>query len=221
MEMIDILQKLREYQEAGHKIDDAIANVEKTNPTLDEDANKKELHAKLKDLKSKYNAQMAGAYAGDPDATEAEIEKIEKQLGISKESKDMKKEKMNEAIQMTADTPEEAGILMQILKLAGVKPVDAKMMGAEEPQDDQEHDDDCGCDHKEEAFANEPDEKTQSVDDLVNTHSGGLNRKKHQFAKAQDGDNAMAVEALANSLRDQYASFKEAYDKAADDAKKK
>jgi len=44
-----------------------------------------------------------------------------------------------------------------------------------------------------------------------------LNRRKQQFAKSQDGDNAMAVEdqiteeELANSLRTQYESFKEAY----------
>ena len=44
----------------------------------------------------------------------------------TKDKKDVK-----EAIQMTADTPEEAGMLMQLLKMAGVKPVDASMMGAD------------------------------------------------------------------------------------------
>jgi hypothetical protein len=43
-------------------------------------------------------------------------------------------------------------------------------------------------------FANEPEEKVSDTDTLVNVHSGGLNRRKQQFAKAQDGDNAMAVE---------------------------
>jgi predicted glycoside hydrolase/deacetylase ChbG (UPF0249 family) len=72
-----------------------------------------------------------------------------------------------------------------------------------------------------ETFANEPEEKVADIDTLVNVHSGGLNRRKQQFAKAQDGDNAMAVaqedkiteEELANSLRAQYESFKEAYQK--------
>jgi len=119
---------------------------------------------------------------------------------------------------------------MQILKLAGVKPVNAKMIGAEEPEMDQ--DDASGSmdmarirdiitkpeDEKaEETFANEPEEKISDIDTLVNVHSGGLNRRKQQYAKAQDGDNAMAVEdqiteeELANSLRNQYESFKEAY----------
>ena len=35
-EIEDLLQKLREYQEAGHKIGDAIDNVERTNPAQTE-----------------------------------------------------------------------------------------------------------------------------------------------------------------------------------------
>jgi hypothetical protein len=46
------------------------------------------------------------------------------------------KKPVKEAITMTADSPEEAGMLMQIMKLAGVQPVDAKMIGGEEPQAD-------------------------------------------------------------------------------------
>ena len=162
--------------------------------------------------------------------------------------KEMKKESVNEAIQISTDTPEEAGMMMQILKLAGVQPVDAKMIGAqdEEPKDEPEMnpDDAAGSmdmarmrdivkkpedEKQEETFANEPEEKVSDVDTLVNVHSGGLNRNKQAFPKAQPGDNAMAVakedtitaEDLANSLRTQYESFKESYSKAAKDAKKK
>ena len=46
----------------------------------------------------------------------------------------MKKETVKEAIQISTDSPEEAGMMMQILKLAGVQPVDAKMIGADEPE---------------------------------------------------------------------------------------
>jgi len=78
----------------------------------------------------------------------------------------------------------------------------------------------------EETFANsmgdeKEEPKYQDTDTLVNTMSGGLNRKKQAFVKAQDGDNAMAVEDtvteedLANSLRSQYEGFKEAYHKKA------
>ena len=68
-----------------------------------------------------------------------------------------------------------------------------------------------------ETFANEPEEKVQDVDSLVNKHSGGLNRQKSSFKRAEPGDNPMTAEdkiteeELANSLRTQYESFKTAY----------
>ena len=157
--------------------------------------------------------------------------------------KEMKKETVKESIQISADTPEEAGMMMQILKLAGVKPVDAKMIGAEEPKDEPEnHDDATGSmdmarmrdiikkpeDEKaEETFANEPEEKVSDVDTLVNVHSGGANRQKTSYKKEYPGDNPMAVEdkiteeELANSLRSQYESFKADYQNAVTEAKKK
>jgi hypothetical protein len=64
--------------------------------------------------------------------------------------KEMKKESVNEAIQMSADTPEEASVLMQILKLAGVQPVTPAMIGAEQPAQDAP---------AEETYANEPMKK--------------------------------------------------------------
>ena len=57
------------------------------------------------------------------------------------EGKIMKKETVKEAIQISADTPQEAGMMMQILKLAGVQPVDAKMIGADVPKHDMDQDD--------------------------------------------------------------------------------
>ena len=44
------------------------------------------------------------------------------------------KKQVNEDIKMTADTPEEAGMLMQIMKLAGVQQVTPDMLGGQEPQ---------------------------------------------------------------------------------------
>jgi hypothetical protein len=129
-------------------------------------------------------------------------------------------------------------MMMQILALAGVKPVDASMIGAEEPAADHGTDGDEMAKFRnmvtapdeekaQETFANEPEEKVADIDTLVNVHSGGLNRRKQQFAKAQDGDNAMAVaqedkiteQELANSLRAQYESFKSAYQTEAKKAK--
>ena len=154
------------------------------------------------------------------------------------------KKDVKEAIQMTADTPEEAGMLMQILKMAGIKPMGAEMpdtkpgdeMDPGELNKQMDTDDAAGSmdmarirdivkspdeEKAEETFANEPEEKTQDVDSLVNVHSGGLNRQKTQYRKEYPGDNQMAVEdkiteeELANSLRTQYESFKQAYQEAA------
>ena len=117
--------------------------------------------------------------------------------------KEMKKETVKEDMHIMTDSPEEMGMMMQILKLAGVKPVDAKMMGAEEPADETE-------------LANSPagytnDQKVQSVDDLVNLHSGGLNRQKVQVKKGHPGDNELTAEDIANNLTKQYESFKKQY----------
>jgi hypothetical protein len=157
---------------------------------------------------------------------------------LAREGKEMKKETVKESIQISADTPQEASMMMQLLKLAGVQPVDQDMISQGEPEAEPEanHDDEMGSqemgrmrdmmtapaeEKAEETFDNEPEEKVSDIDTLVNVHSGGLNRKKQAFAKAQDGDNAMAVEDtitaedLTNSLRAQYESFKEAYQKEA------
>ena len=203
-------------------------------PTQDEgamkeiDTVKKEkarLMAKLKDLKAKYNAQMAGQWDGDPSDTEAEIEQIEKELGMSQESintEAMKKD-INEAITMTAETPEEASVLMQILKLAGVTPVSQDMINQPEAEKSQEEpcgtqtagdqmratmDKISGDQQADEEYANEPNPDYQNTDDLVNKHSGGLNRQKVQVKKGYPGDNDLAevnqLEQLANKLREQY-----------------
>ena len=238
MEMIDVLQKLKEIAEKKPElVKDAVENVEKTNPKVDEGKMKDYLHSEAEKLSreeflKKHGESLRGFYNainGDEDDED----------GIAAgEGKMMKKETVKEAIQISADTPEEAGMMMQILKLAGVQPVDAKMIGADEPKHDMDQDDAMGSmdmakmrdmvsapdqEKQDETFANEPEEKVQDVDSLVNKHSGGLNRQKQQFPKSQDGDNAMAVaqedkiteEELANSLRTQYESFKQAYQEAA------
>lgn len=247
MEMIDILQKLREYEEKGHAVSDAINNVERTNPTNEgefkkiatDKAEKDRLTNLLKDKKAEYEAAMAGqgSGVGKEEKLEDEIEEIEKSLGIKREGKEMKKETVKESITMTADTPQEASILMQILKLAGIeqKPVDDQMINQPSEQEG------CGCDNNcscggncgadcdcencskaEETYANEPDTKTQDTDTLVNFHSGGLNRQKQTFPKVAGGDNPMqpAKEDLSDSLRKQYDEFKANYQEAVNEAKK-
>ena len=244
--MIDILQKLREYQEAGHSVGDAIDNVERTNPTNEgefkkiatDKAEKERLTKLLKDKKAEYEAAMAGqgSGVGKEEKLEDEIEEIEKSLGITREGKEMKKEIVKEAIQMSTDTPQEANVLMQILKLAGIepKPVDDQMINPAE-QEGCGCDDNCSCGGNcgtdcdcenfgktEETYANEPNTKVQDTDTLVNFHSGGLNRQKGTYPKVAGADNPMqkTTEDLTSSLRTQYAEFKANYEVAVNEAKK-
>jgi len=237
--MIDVLTKLKEIAESKPElVKDAVENVEKTNPKeVTEGGMKDYLHGEAEKLSreeflKKHGESLRGFYNainGDEDDDD----------GIAAgEGKMMKKETVKEAIQISTDSPEEASMMMQILKLAGVQPVTPGMMGADEPKHDMDQDDAMGSmdmakmrdmvtapdqEKQDETFANEPEEKVQDVDSLVNKHSGGMNRQKQQFPKSQDGDNAMAVaqedriteEELANSLRTQYESFKQAYQEAA------
>jgi len=236
MEMIDVLTKLKEIAESKPElVKDAVENVEKTNPKLDEGGMKDYLHGEAEKLSreeflKKHGESLRGFYNainGDEDDDDSIA---------AGEGKMMKKETVKEAIQISADTPQEASMMMQILKLAGVQPVDAKMIGADEPEHDHSDDDAAGSmdmarmrdiiknpedEQKEETFANEPEEKVQDIDSLVNKHSGGLNRQKKTHPRVSPADNPMAAEdkiteeQLANSLRTQYESFKTAYQEAA------
>ena len=248
MEMIDVLQKLREIAETKPElVKDALENVEKTNPkTVTEGGMKDFLHDEAEKLSreefiKKHGESLAGFWDsinGTEEAVEGKLPAGLKAYQDKKAGKEEKKETVKESIQISADTPQEASMMMQLLKLAGVQPVDQDMISQGEPEAEPEanHDDEMGSqemgrmrdmmtapaeEKAEETFDNEPEEKVSDIDTLVNVHSGGLNRKKQAFAKAQDGDNAMAVEDtitaedLTNSLRAQYESFKEAYQKEA------
>ena len=241
MEMIDVLQKLKEIAETKPElVKDAVENVEKTNPKeVTEGGMKDYLHGEAEKLSreeflKKHGESLRGFY----NAINGEEDDED---GIAAgEGKMMKKETVKEDIKISADTPQEASMMMQILKLAGVQPVDAKMIGATEPEhgSDMDHggDDAMGSmqmakmrdmmtapeeEKAAETFANEPEEKVQDVDSLVNKHSGGLNRQKKTHMRVSPGDNPMAAEdkiteeELANSLRTQYESFKTAYQEAA------
>jgi len=253
MEMIDVLQKLKEIAESKPElVKDAVDNVSRTNPKVDESRMKDYLHDEAEKLSreefiKKHGKSLAGFWDsinGSQEATESkskpdflDMDKDgDKKEPMKKAIKDKeaKKESVNEAIQISTDSPQEASMMMQILKLAGVQPVDAAMIGAEEPTAEPEMDQDDASgsmdmarirdiikkpeeEQAEETFANEPEEKVSDIDTLVNVHSGGLNRNKKTYPKVANGDNPMAAEdriteeELANSLRNQYESFKEAY----------
>lgn len=67
----------------------------------------------------------------------------------------------------------------------------------------------AGSPEKEEAFANEPDEKLGDLDDAVPS-GDDLHKEKKMFKKAQDGDNPMAAEGqLKSTLMKLYQEIKE------------
>ena len=220
MEMIDVLTKLKEIAESKPElVKDAVESVEKTNPKVDEGRMKDYLHSEAEKLSreefiKKHGESLRGFYNSIMGSEDDEDDRPD-----SMEGKEMKKETVKEDIKMTADTPQEANMLMQILKMAGVKPVDASMMGMEPKQDmdpgelnkqmDVPGDDAMGSmqmakmrdmmtapdeEKAAETFANEPEEVTSDVDTLVNVHSGGLNRQKKTFPRVSPGDNPMAAE---------------------------
>ena len=264
MEMIDVLTKLKEIAESKPElVKDAVENVEKTNPKVEEGKMKDYLHDEAEKLSrdeflKKHGESLRGFYDainGSEDdensiAGEGKMPAGLKAYHDKKADKEEKKETVKEAIQISTDSPEEASMMMQILKLAGVQQVTPGMMGADEPehgsdmdpgemnkQMDVPGDDAMGSmqmgkmrdmmkapeeEKAAETFANEPEEKVQDTDSLVNKHSGGLNRQKTTYPKVASGDNPMAYaedkiteEELANSLRTQYESFKQAYQEAA------
>jgi hypothetical protein len=94
-------------------------------------------------------------------------------------------------------TDEDAHTLVAILKAAGLpyKEQEAKIIAATP----------CG-EQVEEEYSNEPDEKTMSVDYMVNQLSGGLGKQQKMYRKEYPGDNAMAVneENLMRGLWDLY-----------------
>jgi hypothetical protein len=152
MEMIDVLQRLKEIAESKPElVKDAVENVERTNPKVDESRMKDYLHDEAEKLSreefiKKHGESLAGFWDsinGSQEATESKAKPDfldmdkdgDKKEPMKKAIKDkeMKKESVNEAIQISTDSPQEASMMMQILALAGVKPVDASMIGAEEP----------------------------------------------------------------------------------------
>ena len=141
MEMIDVLKKLQEIAETKPElVKDAVENVENTNPkAVTEGGMKDYLHGEAEKLSreeflKKHGESLRGFYNA--------INGSEDDENDMEEGKMMKKETVKEDIKISADTPQEAGMMMQILKLAGVQPVDAKMIGGDGNDDDMSHDHD-------------------------------------------------------------------------------
>jgi hypothetical protein len=80
---------------------------------------------------------------------------------------------------------------------------DHKIIQTLDRDDDGDHDMD---DHelekksKDESYANEPDEKYDDHNTMINDLSGGINRQKKMFKPAAKGDNPMAIESIKEKL---------------------
>ena len=68
------------------------------------------------------------------------------------------------------------------------------------PYQDLDDLDDLGDEEETDEWANEPDEEETDHDTMLNDLSGGINRQKKMFPRAQPGDNAMAVESIKARL---------------------
>ena len=223
--MIDVLKKLQEIAETKPElVKDAVDNVQRTNPKVDEGAMKDYLHSEAEKLSreeflKKHGESLRGFYNAIMGSEDDDDDRPD-----SMEEKEMKKEKetVKEAIQISTDSPEEASMMMQILKLAGVQQVTPDMMGMDKPEMDPgdmnkkmdvPSDDAMGSmqmakmrdmmtkpdeEKAEETFANsmgdeKEEPKYQDTDTLVNVHSGGLGAQRKQYRKDYPGDNPMAV----------------------------
>ena len=223
--MIDVLKKLQEIAETKPElVKDAVDNVQRTNPKVDEGAMKDYLHSEAEKLSreeflKKHGESLRGFYNAIMGSEDDDDDRPD-----SMEGKEMKKEKetVKEAIQISTDSPEEASMMMQILKLAGVQQVTPDMMGMDKPEMDpgdmnkkmdEPSDDAMGSmqmakmrdmmtkpdeEKAEETFANsmgdeKEEPKYQDTDTLVNVHSGGLGAQRKQYRKDYPGDNPMAV----------------------------
>ena len=110
-----------------------------------------------KDYLEQFKQYLFAKAGGQPDQAESEdldAPVVTKTVLNTEAMKKEDKKPLKEAITMTADSPEEAGMLMQIMKLAGVQQVTPDMLGAEEPtadvptnDADHDHDNDGQQDH--------------------------------------------------------------------------
>ena len=120
-----------------------------------------------------------------------------------------KKQKLNEMasvnISMNADSADEVGRLLELIKGAkgghdahALAPTDMPAMALPKPEE--------SADGGFGDATSEPDEEYGDTNMMIKDLSGGLNKEKKMFKKAQDGDNAMSVESIKDRL---YAALTE------------
>jgi len=180
-QVIDLLSQQGLSEEEMYNIADYIMNVIEESQQTTEDRKMSELENKLKE---QLEEGIVVNTTSDSDPN------VEDTINVSAQGED-------------------ALELMAMLKMAGIGSQEAEVEApAEETPcsasnniDDMANMikiiplDDIEAVEEEVELANAPDEKYADTDTLVNKISGGLNRQKKSYAKAEDGDNPMAVES--------------------------
>jgi len=124
----------------------------------------------------------------DPGHGESEAKELNTEAMKKEDKKPVK-----EAITMSADSPEEASMLMQIMKLAGVQQVTPDMIGAEEPTADNDADHDHDGDGQQDHAPQDCD--VCAGDDEVG--SGAMGKMRDMITKP---DEEKAEETFGNSV---------------------
>ena len=114
------------------------------------------------------------------------------------------KKPVKEAVQISTDSPEEASMMMQILKLAGVQPVDQDMINQEPGQEPEaptenpahgEEGHECGCDTANDDDATGSNEMGK-MRDMISQNDGG-EQAEETFANEPD-EKVSDVDTLVN-----------------------
>ena len=149
LEMYNVLDKLRELDsKKTEAVADALDNTEKMNG----EQNIAEAKPDFLDL--------------DKDGNKKEP--------MKKAAKDAKKKKVDEAITITADTPEEASAIQQIMQLAGLTPVTPDMMPGQDNVPVMTPEPTCGG-----SYDNTPEEQYKGIEDVtIDAGVDGVNGKK-------------------------------------------
>jgi len=151
-EMIDVLQRLREL-----------------------DAKNPNVHSDALDNTVKMNGDAVEEAKAKPDFLDMDKDGDKKEP-MKKAVKDAKKKKMDEAITISADSPEDLPVLQQIMKLAGMSPVTPDMMPDADNVPVVKAEPGCGTP----TFDNAPDEQYKGVEDVTTqTGYGDTNGPKH------------------------------------------
>lgn len=205
-EMIDVMKKLKDL---GYY--DQVDEGKKAKPDyidIDGDGNKKEPMKKAVKDKEKKKTNEAKACNCNEDC--ACGGNCGPNCNCGPDCDKSVKESVNEAITITADSPDDLPALQRIMKLAGMEPVGQDMMPQGDTPDMTMKGDDningnCGCEDEAEGYANEPDAQYSTTDDItrlagLNGLNGSKNPKDLRVKDPAYHEDEQTEEGYANSM---------------------